>query len=60
MSWFELDKEADFRVFMTDVSMLIKTKKTLLAGAETCKAGGGEASDECGGTAEAELHLKAL
>ncbi|KAF2638720.1 glycoside hydrolase [Massarina eburnea CBS 473.64] len=42
MSWFEYNKEADFRVVMTDDKTLANTKKTLLAGGnETCGKGKG-------------------
>jgi hypothetical protein len=42
MSWFEFDKEADFRVVMTSASTLTNTKKTLLAGGnQSCGKGSG-------------------
>ncbi|KAF2472487.1 glycoside hydrolase [Lindgomyces ingoldianus] len=40
MSWFEFDKEADFRIVMTDGNTLSQTKQTLLSGSGSC--GGGE------------------
>jgi hypothetical protein len=40
MSWFEFDKEADFRIVMTDDATLQKTKATLLSGG----------NDQCGGS----------
>jgi hypothetical protein len=36
MSWFEFDKEADFRIVMTDDATLKQTKDILLSGAGTC------------------------
>jgi len=42
MSWFEFDKEADFRIVMTDDAMLAKTKQVLLTGGDgTCGGGVG-------------------
>jgi hypothetical protein len=40
MSWFEYDKEADFRIVMTDDAMLAKTKQILLSGGDGTCAGG--------------------
>jgi hypothetical protein len=39
MSWFEYDKEADFRIVMTDDATLKQTKDILIAGADTCGTG---------------------
>ena len=41
MSWFEFDKEADFRIVETDDATLRQTKNILLAGAGTCGTGNG-------------------
>ncbi|KAF2796906.1 glycoside hydrolase family 26 protein [Melanomma pulvis-pyrius CBS 109.77] len=40
MSWFEFDKEADFRIVMTDEATLKQTKDILLSGSGTCSKGG--------------------
>lgn len=40
MSWFEFDKEADFRVVITDDATLQKTKDTLLSGSGGSCGGG--------------------
>lgn len=40
MSWFEFDKEADFRIVMTDEATLGQTKQILLAGG----------NEQCGGS----------
>ncbi|KAF1948532.1 glycoside hydrolase [Byssothecium circinans] len=54
MSWFEFDKEADFRVVMTDDATLANTKKTLLAGGnESCPKQGGGAGAGSGGNSTA-------
>ncbi|KAJ4299318.1 hypothetical protein N0V90_004562 [Kalmusia sp. IMI 367209] len=42
MSWFEFDKEADFRIVMTDDSTLQQTKDILLSGGnDSCGGSGG-------------------
>jgi hypothetical protein len=42
MSWFEFDKEADFRIVMTDDATLQKTKDILLSGSDgSCGSGSG-------------------
>jgi hypothetical protein len=41
LSWFEFDKEADFRVVMTDQKTLQETKNILLDKAGACESGGG-------------------
>lgn len=44
MSWFEFDKEADFRIVMTEDATLQQTKQTLIGAGGSCGAGSGSGS----------------
>lgn len=52
MSWFEFDKEADFRIVMTDDSTLQQTKDMLLSGGNESCGGSGNGTIPITGTPE--------
>lgn len=54
MSWFEFDKEADFRIVMTDDSTLQQTKEILLSGSDGSCSGGSGGSTPGNGTVPME------